>query len=127
MSTELDPIVGKWYEDVERDQQFIVVSIDEDNGMVEVQDFEGEVEEIDLDDWYAMDLEVTEAPEGWSRSRDDSDDEDDEDEDEDEDDSDEDWEDKPSPSRGKGSKSWDDSDDDDDDDWDEEPEEDSDW
>ena len=125
MSTELDPIVGKWYEDVERDQQFIVVSIDEDNGVVEVQDFEGEVDEIDLDDWYAMDLEITEAPEGWSRSIDEPDDDDFEDEDDDDDD----WDDKPKRSRGKENKSWDDSDDDndDDDDFDEEPEEDDDW
>lgn len=66
MPTDVDPIVGNWYRDLERDERFEVVAVDEDEGVVEVQYFEGEVEELDVDTWYEMDLEVIEAPEDWT-------------------------------------------------------------
>ncbi|MFA7095454.1 MAG: DUF6763 family protein [Gammaproteobacteria bacterium] len=66
MPTDVDPIVGNWYRDLERDERFEVVAVDEDEGVVEVQYFEGEVEELDVDTWYEMDLEVIEAPDDWT-------------------------------------------------------------
>jgi hypothetical protein len=57
-----------------------VVAIDEDDGTVEVQYFDGTVEEFDLADWQAQrkdgDLQPAEAPEDWSGSVDAEDDED---------------------------------------------------
>lgn len=66
MPTDVDPIVGNWYRDLERDERFEVVAVDEDEGIVEIQYFEGDVEEVDVDTWYEMDLEVIEAPEDWT-------------------------------------------------------------
>lgn len=66
MPTDVDPIVGNWYRDLERDDRFEVVAVDEDEGIIEIQYFEGDVEEMDVDTWYEMDLEVIEAPEDWT-------------------------------------------------------------
>jgi len=97
---EYEPVKGKWYRDLEEDESFQVLSVDEDAELVEIQHVDGDIEEIDLDTWAELDLEPTDEPEGWSGSEDDEDDdwdEDDEDddwdEDEDEDDEDEDDED----------------------------------
>lgn len=97
MGREYDPVAGKWYRDLEEDETFQVLSVDEDEELVEIQHLDGDVEEIDLDTWHELDVEPTEEPEGWSGSGDDDDEELDEDEDEDddwdEDDEDDDWDD----------------------------------
>lgn len=64
--SELDPIVGNWYKNLETRVQFEVVAIDEHAQTVEIQYFEGEVEEIDIDAWNEMALEAIEPPEDWS-------------------------------------------------------------
>lgn len=91
MGREYEPTVKQWYEDVENDETFQVLKVDEDRETVEIQYLDGETEELDIDSWAELDLELTEEPEGWSGS--DSDDEDDDEEDDDEDWDDEDDED----------------------------------
>ena len=49
MPTESDPIVGNWYEHTDKGQKFEVVSLDEDNGAISIQYFDGDLDEIDLD------------------------------------------------------------------------------
>ncbi len=71
MSTEFGPRVGDWYKNLEGGQMFEVVAFDEERGNVEIQYFEGEVEEIDLDSWAEMTLAVAEPPEDWSAPFDD--------------------------------------------------------
>jgi hypothetical protein len=66
MPTENDPIVGNWYRDVVSDRRFEVVAVDEDEGTVGLQYYDGDVEEVDIDAWYEMDLEGIEAPEDWT-------------------------------------------------------------
>jgi hypothetical protein len=85
---EYEPVKGKWYRDLEEDESFQVLSVDEDQELVEIQHLDGDIEELDLDTWAEMDLEPTEEPEGWSGSGDEDEDldEDEEDWDEDEDD-----------------------------------------
>jgi hypothetical protein len=73
MPTELDPIVGNWYTHLDKGQRFIVVDLDEDNGLVETQHFDGDLEEISLDNWYQQELEPAEEPENWSGALDISD------------------------------------------------------
>jgi hypothetical protein len=93
---EYEPTVGQWYEDLENEETFQVLKVDEDKETVEIQHLDGDIEEFDVDGWAELDLELTEEPEGWSGSKaeKDEDDEDDEDwDDEDEDDEDEDDED----------------------------------
>jgi hypothetical protein len=64
--SDLDPIVGNWYQNLETQTEFEVVAFDEDTQTVEIQYFDGEVEELDLDAWHDMPLEAIEAPEDWS-------------------------------------------------------------
>ena len=93
MSHELDPKVGRWYRRIDNEQLFKVVSIDEDDGLVEIKATDGEVEELDSAEWVELDLEMAEAPEDYIDPDDASDDEveeDEPDEDEDEDDWDDD-------------------------------------
>jgi hypothetical protein len=90
---EYEPTVGQWYEDLENEETFQVLKVDEDKETVEIQHLDGDIEEFDVDGWAELDLELTEEPEGWSGSKaekDDDDEEDDEDWDDDEDDEDED-------------------------------------
>ena len=102
MARDYDPVQGQWYEDLEENEIFRVLSVDPDEEIIEVQYENGDIEEIDLDTWHELDLERAEEPEGWAS--DDDDDEEEEEEDEDEDDWDEDEDD----------DDWDDDDDDDD-------------
>jgi hypothetical protein len=94
---EYEPTVGQWYEDLENEETFQVLKVDEDKEIVEIQHLDGDIEEFDVDGWAELDLELTEEPEGWSGSKaekaDDEDDDEDEDWDEDEDDEDDDDED----------------------------------
>jgi hypothetical protein len=97
MGREHNPVPGQWYENLEEAETFRVLSVDEDAELVEIQYADGDIEEIDYDTWTEMDLELSEAPEGWSDEEEDEDlDEDEEEddwEDDDEEDEDDDWED----------------------------------
>lgn len=55
-----EPVVGTVYED-EDGKTFEVISFDENIGTLEVQFADGTKNEIDLDDWYGMDLEEVES------------------------------------------------------------------
>lgn len=92
MGRDYDPVKGQWFEDLEENEIFLVLSVDPDAELVEIQYENGDIEEIDLDTWHELDLERTTEPEGWA-SEDSDEDEDDEDLEEDEDDWDEDDED----------------------------------
>ena len=66
MTTRLIPEVGHWYSHRDKGSMFQVVAVDEDDGCVEIQDFDGDVDEVDLDAWFAMPIEHAEAPEDSS-------------------------------------------------------------
>lgn len=66
MAIEADPIVDTWYKHLDKGQKFQVVAVDTNDDLIEIQYFDGDVEEIDLDDWYSMDLEQIESPEDIS-------------------------------------------------------------
>jgi hypothetical protein len=100
VSRDYEPVPGQWYENLEEEEQFRVLSIDEDSELIEIEYLDGDIEELDLEAWHEMDLERIQEPEGWSDEDDDpeedeeeweeDDDEDDDDWDEDEDDGDDD-------------------------------------
>ena len=97
MARDYDPVKGQWYEDLEENEIFKVLSVNPDEELIEVQHENGDIEEIDLDTWHELDLERAEEPEGWAsdqeEAEDDEDLEDEEDWDEDEDEDDDDWDD----------------------------------
>lgn len=102
MSRDYEPVVGQWYENLEEEESFRVLTVDEDSELVEIEYLDGDIEEMDIESWHEMDLERIQQPEGWSESDDedeadddedwDEDDDEDEDDDLDEDDDDEDEE-----------------------------------
>lgn len=63
------PFVGSWYKDG-TGSVFEVVALDDDDHSVGIQHFDGTVEELDLDMWWDMPLEMVEPPEDWSGSLD---------------------------------------------------------
>lgn len=71
MATEVDPTVNTWYRELEGNRIFKVVALDEDDGTIEIQYFESELEELDLDTWYESSLELIAQPEDWSGPYDD--------------------------------------------------------
>ena len=103
MGRDYDPVQGQWYEDLEENEIFQVLSVDPDEEIVEIVYENGDTEEIDLDTWHELDLEHAQEPEGWATDKEDEEEEEDAEEDLDEDDDD-----------------WDE--DDDDDDWDDDDE-----
>ncbi len=64
--SDVDPIIGNWYRNEETGNDFEVVALDEDAQTVEIQYFDGELEELELDAWYELPIEAIEAPEDWS-------------------------------------------------------------
>jgi hypothetical protein len=95
VSRDYEPVPGQWYENLEEEESFRVLSVDEDSELLEIEYLDGDIEEIDLETWHEMDLERIEEPEGWSESddEDESEEEDWEEEDEDDDEWDDDDED----------------------------------
>jgi TATA-binding protein-associated factor Taf7 len=97
VAREYEPVAGQWYENVDENESFRVLSVDEDAELIEIEYLDGDIEELDLDTWAELDLEKIEQPEGWSGADEEEEEEDedwdeDEEEDEDEDeDDDEDW------------------------------------
>ena len=69
--TTPQPSIGDWYR-LNRGDSFEIVAVDEDDGTIELQHFDGTIEEMDLEDWNSQwsdgALEVAEAPEDWSGS-----------------------------------------------------------
>ena len=117
MSRDYEPEAGQWYEDLDTEETFQVLSIDPDEEIVRIQWLDREVQEIELDVWNEMDLELATEPEGWvddveetadadAAEEDEEDEEEDDDDWDEEDDDDDDWD-----------------DDDDDDDYDDEDDE----
>jgi hypothetical protein len=88
---DYDPVQGQWYEDLEENEVFKVLSVDPDEELIELQYENGDIEEIDLDTWHELDLERAEEPEGWASDQEEEEEEEEEDEDDlDDDDWDED-------------------------------------
>jgi hypothetical protein len=105
VAREYEPAVGQWYENIDENESFRVLSVDEDAELVELEYLDGDIEEIDLETWHELDLDKIDEPEGWTGSA--QDDEDDEEEEK----------------KDELDETWDDDEDEDDEDWDEDEKE----
>ncbi|HKT74419.1 MAG TPA: DUF6763 family protein [Steroidobacteraceae bacterium] len=69
--TAPEPSIGDWYR-ARGGALFEVVAFDDDDGTIEIQYFDGTVEEMDSEDWLTQwedgTLEAAEPPEDWSGS-----------------------------------------------------------
>ena len=61
------PAVGNWYQTVEGDI-FEVVALDREEQSIEIQFYDGTVEEYDMDAWEELVHRAAEPPEDWSGS-----------------------------------------------------------
>ena len=66
MNPEHRPVIGQWYRHRGDQQAFQVVAVDDADGSVELQFFDGTVDELRLVQWYALDIEDAEAPQDWT-------------------------------------------------------------
>jgi hypothetical protein len=62
----LQPAVGNWYQDLQDGQLFEIVAIDDNDGSINVQYFDGEIEEFDKDTWHLLNIRIAAPPEDWS-------------------------------------------------------------
>jgi len=69
MANKYTPRIGDWYKSINGDQ-FEIVALDTDSTTVEIQHFDGAVEELDFDSWDEMEIIMIEPPEDWSGSLD---------------------------------------------------------
>jgi hypothetical protein len=65
MISESDPIEGNWYCRLDKEEDFMVVDVNEEVGTVDIQYLDGDIEELDIGEWNEMDLEEIEVPEDW--------------------------------------------------------------
>ena len=63
---DIDPITGQWYQHLDKGQEFQVVAVDERTGTVEIQHYDGDLEELSLDDWALLEVEPIAPPEDWT-------------------------------------------------------------
>ena len=71
MSTEADPKLGQWYQHLDKGQKFKVVAIDESGNSIEIQHFDGDIEEVGKDVWYTFEVEPIEMLGDWTGPMDD--------------------------------------------------------
>ncbi|MFV1997387.1 MAG: DUF6763 family protein [Acidiferrobacterales bacterium] len=62
MAIPKKPRLDSWYLD-EEGRRFKIVAIDEGDGAIEIQYFDGDVTEVESDTWYQRDLQLIEEPE----------------------------------------------------------------
>ena len=65
MLSRLVPAVGKWYRN-EQGEVFEVVALEEEAGIIEIQHFDGAVEELDIDSWHSQRPTASAEPEDYS-------------------------------------------------------------
>jgi len=61
------PVIGEWYRRTGGDS-FEVVAIDRDDRTIEIQYFDGTIEELEVDEWREDVIEASEPPEDWTGS-----------------------------------------------------------
>jgi hypothetical protein len=61
------PAIGNWFRRPDG-TLFEVVAVDEEDGTVEIQQFDGTIGEVDIENWPQMMLVGVSAPEDWSGS-----------------------------------------------------------
>ena len=72
--TEVAPVIGNWYKH-ENGEIFEIVALDSDDGAIEIQYFDGTIEELEFDAWEQLEIEEAQPPEDWTGSVDVDDDE----------------------------------------------------
>jgi hypothetical protein len=60
------PVVGQWYRpSTSKGQLFEVISIDDLDSNIEIQFFDGNIDQLEMESWLEMDISPEYAPENW--------------------------------------------------------------
>jgi hypothetical protein len=65
------PRVGHWYTHLDKGEAFQVVGRDDHSRTTEIQAFDGDIDEVDDELWYALPLAPCMPPEDWTGPMDD--------------------------------------------------------
>lgn len=60
------PEIGAWYARLDKGEAFRVVGFDDRSRTIEIQSFDGDIDEIAEDAWQTLPLERSEPPEDWT-------------------------------------------------------------
>jgi len=55
--------IGQWYRHLDKGEMFVVTGLDARSDAVEIQNFDGDLDEIEGNVWNALPLELVETPE----------------------------------------------------------------
>jgi uncharacterized protein DUF6763 len=66
MDEQLNPEIGQWYLHRDKGEMFRVTAYDEPTHTIEIQTFDGDLDEIDEEAWSALPLERAGEPEDWT-------------------------------------------------------------
>lgn len=66
-------IEGQWYSDARHKDVFWVIAVDEKEGLIDVRDGFGEIDELDFDEWESLGLALCTNPSEWADAPDDED------------------------------------------------------
>lgn len=58
--------IGQWYARWDKGEIFQVIGHDDDSRTIEIQTFDGDLDEIDEETWAALPLAFAEQPEDWT-------------------------------------------------------------
>jgi hypothetical protein len=61
----IEPQEGAWYTYDGRRQPFQVINVDSSERVVYFQDMLGDIDELDFDEWYSMDMKLIPPPQSW--------------------------------------------------------------
>lgn len=64
MATQL-PTIGQWYQDIAVNRLFEIIALDQYSATLEIQYEDGEIDELELDDWAQMTILQADPPEDW--------------------------------------------------------------
>ena len=70
MAVGILPVIGNWYQSL-GGQRFEVIGVDENEGFIEIQYFDGELDALEFDGWSVMGYAEIAPPEDWSGPYDD--------------------------------------------------------
>ncbi len=60
------PEIGAWYLNTDSGEMFEVVALDESEGEIQLQYFDGEINQLDPESWASLPLAMIPPPEDWS-------------------------------------------------------------
>jgi len=67
MHTEFgNPQIGQWYLREDKGETFQVTGYDDESRTIEIQTFDGDLDEIDAEVWPMLPLALAEPPEDWT-------------------------------------------------------------